>query len=166
MNLIFGFPRCLLHVNSDSNILLPRIPVSLLCTCPNHLKVAALAQASKLPVHAVPPMSSSLSLCILVIAFPIKYTLHQSPAFTCHVDHSALLCAESKGNEESRFCWLDWQTIWLRSLPQWCKTIRSTGVRLGKHQKKENSNHTMQLDFVLDLSCAGPKYHISRFKSF
>uniref|UniRef100_A0A3P8VTU0 Anion exchange protein n=1 Tax=Cynoglossus semilaevis TaxID=244447 RepID=A0A3P8VTU0_CYNSE len=55
-----------LGVSSISNILLPMYPLSLLCTCPNHLNLASLAFSPNLPVCVVPLMTSFLILSILV----------------------------------------------------------------------------------------------------
>uniref|UniRef100_A0A3P8WWC6 Protease associated domain containing 1 n=1 Tax=Cynoglossus semilaevis TaxID=244447 RepID=A0A3P8WWC6_CYNSE len=64
--LLFGLPLFLLPGSSISNILLPMYPLSLLCTCPNHLNLASLAFSPNLPVCVVPLMTSFLILSILV----------------------------------------------------------------------------------------------------
>ena len=65
-NLLFGLPLCLLPGSSISSILLPMYPLSLLCTCPNHLNLAFLAFSPSLHVWVVPLMILFLILSILV----------------------------------------------------------------------------------------------------
>ena len=43
INLLFGRPLGLIPGSSISSILLPMSPLSLFCTCPNHLNLASLA---------------------------------------------------------------------------------------------------------------------------
>ena len=43
INLLFGLPLRLLPGSSISSILLPMYPLSLLCTCPNHLNLSSFS---------------------------------------------------------------------------------------------------------------------------
>ena len=66
INLLFSLPLPLLPGSSISSILLPMYPLSLLCTCPNHLNLASLVFSPNIPVCVLPALYCSClfhSLC-------------------------------------------------------------------------------------------------------
>ncbi|KAF7688101.1 hypothetical protein HF521_014107, partial [Silurus meridionalis] len=66
INLLLGLPLFLFPGGSILSILLPIHPMSLLCTCPNHLNLASLTLSPKRPTCAVPLINSFLILPILI----------------------------------------------------------------------------------------------------
>ncbi|KAF7703122.1 hypothetical protein HF521_022129, partial [Silurus meridionalis] len=66
INLLLGLPLFLLPGGSILSILLLIYPMSLLCTCPNHLNLTSLTLSPKRPTCALPLINSFLILSIVV----------------------------------------------------------------------------------------------------
>ncbi|KAF7708794.1 hypothetical protein HF521_017851, partial [Silurus meridionalis] len=81
-NLLLVLPLFLLPGGSILSILLPIYPMSLLCTCPNHLNLTSLTLSPKRPTCTVPLINSFLILSILITPNNLNIFSSATSSFT------------------------------------------------------------------------------------